>query len=317
MRHFTSLADVPSPRRLLDSAIELKAKPRAYSRLGEGKTLGLLFFNPSLRTRLSTQRAARNLGLDVMVMNVGSEGWQLEFAEGAVMEGSSAEHIQEAAAVMGQYCELLGVRSFPGLADQGDDYAETVLHGFQAHAGVPIISLESATRHPLQSLADWLTIETLKTRPRPKVVLSWAPHVRALPQAVPNSFAEWMNQAEVDFVITHPEGYELATEFAGQAQIEYDQARAFEGADFIYAKNWSSYRQYGQILRSDRDWMITEAKMRRTNAARFLHCLPVRRNVVVEDAVLDGPQSSVIVQAANRVPAAQAVLKALLEGLEG
>ncbi|MDX2284803.1 MAG: N-acetylornithine carbamoyltransferase [Bacteroidia bacterium] len=317
MRQFLSVHDVRDPQALLQAARDAKRHPLAHASLGAGKTLGLIFFNPSLRTRLSTQRAARNLGLDVIVMNVGTEGWQLEFQDGAVMNGDKAEHVREAAAVIGQYCELIGVRTFPSLTDREADYRDHVLEAFVRHAGVPVVSLESAIRHPLQSLADWLTIDELRQRPRPKVVLSWAPHVRALPQAVPNSFAEWMLTAGVNLVIAHPEGYELAPEFTAGATVEYDQHKAFEGADFIYAKNWSSYTQYGRILRQDAAWMITPDKMALTASARFMHCLPVRRNVVVQDEVLDSPASVVIAQAANRVPAAQAVLRMMLESLNG
>ncbi|TAE59171.1 MAG: N-acetylornithine carbamoyltransferase [Bacteroidetes bacterium] len=315
MRHFVSVRDVSDLSALLQSAHACKRDPLAHKTLGQHKTLGLIFFNASMRTRLSTQRAAQNLGMSVIVMNVGSEGWQLEFQDGAIMNGDKAEHVKEAAAVMGQYCEILGVRSFPTLKDREADYAERVMEGFVNYAGVPIVSLESATRHPLQSLADLMTIEELKTRPRPKVVLTWAPHVRALPQAVPNSFVEWMKVADVELVVTHPEGYELAPEFSEGVQVEYEQNRAFEGADFIYAKNWSSYQDYGTILSTDPEWMVTQEKMALTNEGKFMHCLPVRRNIVVEDAVLDSPASIVIREAANRVPAAQAVLQAILSSL--
>lgn len=274
--------------------------------------MGLLFFNSSLRTRLSTQRAAQNLGLELIVMNVGQDSWGLEFEDGAIMNGNKAEHIKEAAPVVGQYCDIVGIRSFPGLVDREEDYSENVMNQFVKHTGRPILSLESATRHPLQSLADLITIEELKTKPRPKVVLTWAPHVKALPQAVPNSFAEWMNAADVDFVITHPEGYELAPEFVGNAKVTYNQEEAFKDADFIYAKNWSSYSQYGQILNQDPSWMVTMDKMNLTNNAKFMHCLPVRRNVVVEDAVLDSPNSVVVQQAGNRIWSAQVVIKQML-----
>ena len=300
-------------------ALTEKQAPFAHQHLGRNRTLGLLFFNASLRTRLSTQRAAQNLGLQTMVMNVTQDSWGLEFEDGAVMNGDKAEHVREAAAVIGQYCELIGVRSFPTLTDREGDYSEKVINQFVRYAGRPLVSLESATRHPLQSLADLVTIEEFKTSPRPKVVLTWAPHVKALPQAVPNSFAEWMNAAAalglVDFVIAHPPGYELAPEFSGHAPVTQNQREAFAGADFIYAKNWSSYREYGQILSRDPDWMVTPEKMALTNSAKFMHCLPVRRNVVVADAVLDSPASIVIPQAGNRVWAAQAVLKRMLESL--
>jgi N-succinyl-L-ornithine transcarbamylase len=312
MQHFLSVKDPIDIQALVKEALLIKKTPYADKHLGKNRTLGLLFFNASLRTRLSTQRAAQNLGLESIVMNVGQDGWGLEFEDGAIMNGNKAEHIKEAAPVIGQYCDIVGVRSFPGLENREEDYSEQVINQFVKHTGKPILSLESATRHPLQSLADLITIEELKTKPRPKVVLTWAPHVKALPQAVPNSFAEWMNQADVDFVITHPEGYELAPEFAGNAKVTYDQKEAFEGADFIYAKNWSSYKDYGKIMNSDPAWMVTMEKMKLTNNAKFMHCLPVRRNVVVEDAVLDSDHSVVIQQAGNRVWAAQTVLKNLL-----
>ncbi len=315
MKQFLSVHDSADIPALVREALALKKDPFAYKHLGTNKTLGLLFFNSSLRTRLSTQRAAQNLGLDVIVMNVGQDSWGLEMTEGAVMDGDKAEHVKEGAPVIGQYCDIIGVRSFAGLTDKEKDKQEEVLSQFVKYAGVPVISLESALRHPLQSLTDLITIEEYKKKPRPKVVLSWAPHVKALPQAVPNSFAEWMNHANVDFVITHPEGYELDPQFVGNAQVTYNQQEAFAGADFIYAKNWSSYTSYGKILSKDPAWSITADKMRLTNNAKFMHCLPVRRNVVVMDEVLDGPDSIVIPQAGNRIWAAQVVLKRMLEAL--
>ncbi|OZI09891.1 acetylornithine carbamoyltransferase [Siphonobacter sp. BAB-5385] len=313
MKQFLSVHDVPDLPGLVQEALWLKQNPYADENLGRHKTLGLLFFNASLRTRLSTQKAAENLGMKVMVMNVTTDSWGLEFEDGAIMNGNKAEHVKEAAAVVGQYCDIIGVRSFPSLTDREKDYQEQVIKQFVKYAGVPILSLESATRHPLQSFTDLITIEETKTVARPKVVLTWAPHVKALPQAVPNSFAEWMNAADVDFVITHPEGYALAPEFSGNARITHNQREAFEGADFIYAKNWSSYETYGQIINSDPAWMITQEKMGLTNQAKFMHCLPVRRNLVVEDAVLDSANSIVIQEAGNRVWAAQAVLKRMLQ----
>lgn len=312
MQNFLSVKDAVDVQALVKEALLYKKTPYADKHIGRNRTMGLLFFNSSLRTRLSTQRAAQNLGLELMVMNVGQDSWGLEFEEGTIMDGNKAEHIKEAAPVIGQYCDIVGIRSFPGLVDREEDYSEKVLNQFVKHTGRPIVSLESATRHPLQSLADLITIEELKTKPRPKVVLTWAPHVKALPQAVPNSFAEWMNAADVDFVITHPEGYELAPEFVGNAKVTHNQNEAFEGADFIYAKNWSSYNQYGQILNQDPAWMVTMEKMKLTNDAKFMHCLPVRRNIVVEDAVLDSPNSVVVQQAGNRVWSAQVVLKQIL-----
>ncbi|WP_420153935.1 N-acetylornithine carbamoyltransferase [Siphonobacter sp.] len=313
MKQFLSVHDVPDLPGLVQEALWLKQNPYADENLGRHKTLGLLFFNASLRTRLSTQKAAENLGMKVMVMNVTTDSWGLEFEDGAIMNGNKAEHVKEAAAVVGQYCDIIGVRSFPSLTDREKDYQEQVIKQFVKYAGVPILSLESATRHPLQSFTDLITIEETKMVARPKVVLTWAPHVKALPQAVPNSFAEWMNAADVDFVITHPEGYALAPEFSGNVRVTHNQREAFEGADFIYAKNWSSYETYGQIINSDPAWMITQEKMGLTNQAKFMHCLPVRRNLVVEDAVLDSANSIVIQEAGNRVWAAQAVLKRMLQ----
>ncbi len=315
MNQFLSVKDAYNVDQLVKDALLAKKTPFSDKHLGKNRTIGLLFFNASLRTRMSTQRAAQNLGMEVIVMNVGSDSWQLEMQDGALMNGDKAEHVKEAAAVVGQYCDIVGVRSFPTLVDRDADYAETVMTQFRKYVNKPLLSLESSTRHPLQSLTDLITIEETKTTKRPKVVLSWAPHVKALPQCVPNSFSEWMNIADVDFVITHPEGYELAPEFVGNAKIEYDQNKAFEGADYIYAKNWSSYKEYGKILSQDPLWMITADKMRLTNNAKFMHCLPVRRNVVVEDAVLDSPNSLVIQQAGNRVWAAQVVIKEMLISL--
>lgn len=312
MNRFLSAADVPDIPALVREALALKADPFAFETLGRRRTLVLLFFNPSLRTRLSTEKAGLNLGMQVISMNADA-GWKIEFTDGAVMNGDTAEHVREAAAVISQYADIIGVRTFPSLTDRERDYADFVMNRFVECATVPVISLESATRHPLQSLADWMTVEEHKKTARPKVVLSWAPHPRALPQAVPNSFVEWMKRADVELVITHPEGYELAEEFAGGVRVEYDQRKAFEGADFIYGKNWSSFADYGKILNRDPGWTITAEKMALTNNGKFMHCLPVRRNVVVDDAVLDGPHSIVINQANNRTWAAQAVLKSILE----
>lgn len=312
MKNFTCYKDAYNVPQLVSEALIMKKSPYADKHVGKNKTLGLLFFNSSLRTRLSTQKAAQNLGMEVMVMNVGADSWQLEMNEGVIMNGDKAEHIIEAAAVIGQYCDIVGVRSFPGLKNREEDYSEIILNQFIKYTGKPIISLESATRHPLQSLTDLITIEEFKTVKKPKVVLSWAPHVKALPQCVPNSFAEWMCHSDVDFTITQPEGYELSDEFTQGAKIEYDQEKAFQEADFIYAKNWSSYKDYGKILEVKKDWQITMKKMELTNNAKFMHCLPVRRNVVVEDAVLDSDQSIVIEQAGNRQWAAQIVLKQIL-----
>ncbi|MDB5258031.1 MAG: argF [Chitinophagaceae bacterium] len=313
MENFISVKDVKNISALVNEALELKKNPFAHSELGKNKTLGLIFLNPSLRTRLSTQKAALNLGMNVMVMNMDKEGWALETQDGVIMNHNTVEHIREAAAVMGEYCDIIGVRSFPRLVDQHEDYSEDFFNKFIKYAGVPIVSLESATLHPLQSLADLVTIEETKTKPRPKVVLTWAPHIKALPQAVANSFAEWMVKSDVEFVITHPEGYELAKEFTGNATIEYNQDKALAGADYIYIKNWSSYEDYGKVLSMDSHWMITNEKLKLTDNAQVMHCLPVRRGIELSDEILDGPNSLVIQEASNRVCAAQAVLKKMLE----
>lgn len=312
MDNFLSINDVADLKSLIKEAMIFKKVPTADKHLGKNRTIGLLFFNSSLRTRLSTQRAAQNLGMEVIVMNVGNEGWSLEMEDGVIMDGDKPEHVKEAAAVVGQYCDIVGVRTFAGLTDRDSDYNEKVMSNFVKYCGKPILNLESATRHPLQSLADIITIEELKTKPKPKVVLTWAPHVKALPQAVPNSFAEWMNASDVEFVITNPEGYDLHPNFVGKAYTTHNQAEAFKNADFIYAKNWSSYSDYGKILNTDPAWMIDARKMALTNQAKFMHCLPVRRNLIVADEVIDSANSVVIQQAGNRLWAAQAVLKMLL-----
>jgi N-succinyl-L-ornithine transcarbamylase len=309
MKHFLNTDDIDSLPNWLEKGRELAHHPQSHNHLGEGKTLCLLFFNNSLRTRLSTQKAARLLGLEVIVMNFGAEGWNLELANGTVMDGTSAEHIREAAAVVGQYADLIGVRAFAGLSDRESDRAEAVIRGFAAYSGVPVLNMESATGHPLQALADALTLAGEPARDTPKVVLTWAPHPKALPQAVPNSFVRIMRRMPVDLVIAHPEGYELDEALVGGYRPEYDQQRALEGADFVYVKNWSSVREYGKVLLQDPSWMMTAAKL---GQARFMHCLPVRRNVVVEDAVLDGPRSLVLKQAANRTVSAQLALMHLL-----
>lgn len=316
MKHFTSVNDVKNVQELANLGLELKKQPFIHKSLGINKTIGIIFMNPSLRTRLSTQKAAKNLGMDVMVMNFTGEGWNLETEDGVIMDGNSQEHIKEAAAVIGTYCDIVGIRSFPKFNSKEEDYSEKVINDFIQLCGKPVVSLESATRHPLQSLADLITITELKTVERPKVVLTWAPHPKRLPQAVSNSFAEWMNQADVDLVITHPEGYNLDPKFVGNAKVSYNQSEAFEGADFIYAKNWSSYTSYGEILNSDHSWMVTKEKMDLTNNGKFMHCLPVRRNVVVHDSVMDSDYSACIQQAGNRLWSAQAVLKTMLEGIK-
>lgn len=320
MKLFSSVNDISNLKESVNQALMLKADPFSHQNLGKNKTLGLVFLNPSLRTRLSTQKAALNLGMNVMVMNLDKEGWALETEDGVVMNGTTVEHIREAAAVMGQYCDILGFRSFPKLQDREEDYSEGLFNKFVKFSGVPVISLESATLHPLQSFADLITIEENKNIARPKVVLTWAPHVKALPQAVPNSFSEWMCRAQaegmIDFVITHPEGLELADKFTSGAKIEYDQDTALQGADFVYAKNWSSYTDYGKTVSGAESWMITHKKLEQTNEAKVMHCLPVRRDFELSAEVLDGPHSLVIKEAANRVWSAQMILKSMLEGLK-
>ena len=313
MENFFSIKDVKNINALLANALEVKANPIANKELGRNKTLGLIFYNSSLRTRISSQKAAYNLGMDVIVLNIGSDGWELESKDGVVMDKGTAEHIKEAAAVISEYVDVIGIRCFASLQDRAVDYSEEVLQNFIKHATVPIVNLESSTLHPLQSFADLITIETNKTKPRPKVVLTWAPHPRALPQAVANSFIEWMKEADVELVVTHPKGYELAPEFTNGIATEYDQKKAFEGADFIYAKNWSSYTEYGQILNSDLSWCVNSDKMSVTNNAKFMHCLPVRRNVVVSDEVIDSENSIVIEQASNRVVSIQTILQELIK----
>ena len=278
----------------------------------------MIFFNSSLRTRLSTQKAALNLGMNAIVLDINQGAWKLETERGVIMDGDKPEHILEAIPVMGSYCDVIGVRSFAQFESKAYDYNEVILNQFIEHSGKPVFSMEAATRHPLQSFADLITIEEHKQTARPKVVLTWAPHPRALPQAVPNSFAEWMNAANYEFVITHPEGYELDDKFVGNAIVEYDKEKAYKDADFIYAKNWAAYRDpnYGKILSTDRSWTVDAEKMALTNNARFMHCLPVRRNMIVTDEVIESPQSIVIDEAANRVVSAQTVLKEILIGLK-
>ena len=315
MKQFTSVKDIPDLKKAVESAFEIKKNRYSWNHLGKNKTMVLLFFNSSLRTRLSTQKAAMNLGMNTMVLNVGEESWQLESELGVVMDGDKPEHLLEAIPVIGKYCDVIGVRAFAKFKSREDDYSEIILNQFIKYSGVPVVSMEGATRHPLQSFADVVTIEEFKTKERPKVVLTWAPHPKALPQAVANSFVEWIREAGYDLVVTHPQGYELAPQFVNGLKVEYDQRKAFEGADFIYAKNWSSYSSYGQILSTDRAWTVDEQKMALTDNARFMHCLPVRRNMIVTDGVLDGPSSIVVEQAANREFTAQAVLKMMLENL--
>lgn len=316
MRSFFHVGDIGDLGKALQEARQVKETPFAWQDLGRNKTIILIFFNSSLRTRLSSQKAAMNLGMNTIVLNVNGDSWKLETEMGVVMDGDKPEHLREAIPVIGSYCDIIGVRSFAGLKDKSFDYNETILRQFIEYSGKPVISLESATVHPCQAFADLITINEYKSVARPKVVLTWAPHPRALPQAVPNSFAEWMNAADVDFVITHPEGYELDPQFVGDARVEYDQMKAFEGADFIYAKNWSSVSRYGQILSQDRAWTVGARQMAVTDNAYFMHCLPVRRNMIVTDEVIDSPRSIVIPEAANRVVSAQVVMKRMLEDLQ-
>lgn len=315
MKYFTTVHDIANPVQLIEEALALKQKPFAHALAGKHKTLGLIFFNMSLRTRLSTQKAALNLGMNVMVMNIGAEGWALEYDSGVIMNGDKVEHVKDAAAVMGLYCDIIALRCFPGLKDRAEDYSEKVLLQFMKYSKVPLISMESATLHPLQSLADMMTIREFKKTEKPKVVLTWAPHIKALPQAVANSFSEWTLQCGYDLTIAQPEGYELCGEYTRGAHIEYDQQKALADADFVYVKNWSSYTSYGEVLPVSSDWMPDTEKMKVTNAAHIMHCLPVRRNVELSDELLDGPQSLIQAQAENRIYAAQAVIKQMLNNL--
>lgn len=312
MKHYASIQDISDIHSWIKEARKIKENPLKDKKLGKHKTLGLLFFNSSLRTRLSTQKAALNLGMNTIVMNVSEDAWGIEFENGSIMNGTTAEHIKEAAAVVSQYCDVIAVRAFPTLKDKEKDEREQVLNAFIKYASVPIINMESATSHPLQGLTDAITIAENTTKKRPKVVLSWAPHVKALPHAVANSFVEAMQKMDVDFVITNPEEYNLDKRITKNTTIIHNQKEAFKDADFVYAKNWSSYDDYGQIVKTDLDWMITKEKI---GDAKFMHCLPVRRNVVVEDAVLDSENSLVIQQANNRTFAAQLVLKKIVEDL--
>lgn len=316
MKQFLTVNDIGDLNKALQDAAEVKSTPYAWDYLGKNKTITLIFFNSSLRTRLSTQKAAINLGMNIIVLDVNKDGWKLESEFGVIMDGDKPEHLREAVPVIGRYCDIIGVRSFASFEDKKADYEEQILKQFIDYAGVPVISMESATRHPLQAFADLFTIEEYKTKQRPKVVLTWAPHPRALPQAVPNSFVEWMKEADVDLIVAHPEGYELAPEFMDGVTVEYDQKKAFEGADFIYAKNWASYKDYGQILSKDMSWTVDEEKMALTDSAKFMHCLPVRRNMVVSDGVIDSENSIVIDEAANRVVSAQVVIKRMLESIK-
>ena len=314
MKNFLSVKDVTDLNELVQGALDLKKNPYEHKFLGLNKTLGLIFFNPSLRTRLSTQKAALNLGMNVMIMNFDAEDWMLETADGAIMNGRTVEHIKDAAAVMGEYCDIIGIRSFPKFVTKEEDYKEDFLEKFKEYSKVPILSLESATLHPLQSLADLITItENTSELTKAKVVLTWAPHVKPLPQAVANSFAEWMLKANVDFTITHPKGYELCPEFTKVAKVNYNQQEALMNADFVYVKNWSAYYRYGQILPVSDDWLLNKNTIRVTNQAKIMHCLPVRRGVELSHELIDSKDSLVLQQASNRLWAAQAVLKRMLE----
>jgi N-succinyl-L-ornithine transcarbamylase len=320
MRVFQNVSDIGNLQQAMKEAFEIKDDRFRYSDLGKNKTCLLIFFNNSLRTRLSTQKAAMNLGMNVIVLDVNQGAWKLETERGVVMDGDKSEHLLEAIPVMGCYCDIIGVRSFATFQNRQDDYEEKILNQFIKYSGKPVFFMESATVHPLQSFADLITIEEYKRSERPKVVLSWAPHPKALPQAVPNSFAQWMNAADVDFVITHPEGYELDPKFVGEAHVEYDQMKAFEGADFIYAKNWSCPgvtrpADYGKVISMDMSWTVDDRHMAVTNDAFFMHCLPVRRNMIVTDSVIESPNSLVIPEAANREISAQVVLKRMLTNL--
>jgi N-succinyl-L-ornithine transcarbamylase len=311
MKKYTSINDIENIPGIIQEAIQLKQNPFQFEKLGQHKTLVMLFFNSSLRTRLSTEKAAKNLGMQVMVLNV-NDAWDLEFEDGTIMNLNSSEHVKEAAQVISQYADIIAVRAFPTLKDKQKDESEFVLKCFVKYASVPVVNMESSTAHPLQALTDAITIEELKTKVNPKVVLSWAPHPKALPHAVANSFVKMMTELEVDFSITHPKGYELNSEITKETPINYNQEEALKNADFVYVKNWSSYADYGKIVSQDSDWMLTKEKL---GTAKFMHCLPVRRNVVVEDAVLDSDNSVVIHEANNRTYAAQVVLKKIIENL--
>lgn len=315
MKQFISVHDVPNINALVEKALVHKASPFANKSMGANKRIGCLFLNPSMRTRLSTQIAAQNLGMEAIVFNIGSEGWALEFEEGAIMNGTTVEHVKDAAPIMGQYFDVLAIRTFPSLKSREEDYSERYIKQFIKYAGIPVVSLESATLHPLQSLTDVITIkETLKETRKPKIVLTWAPHVKPLPQCVANSFAQWITTwGEADFVVTHPEGYELDEQFTKGAIITHNQDEALKDADYVYVKNWSSYKDYGQILCRDNGWMLTNQKLEPTNTAKVMHCLPVRRSVELSDEILDGPNSIITQEASNRVWAAQAVLSEILK----
>lgn len=317
MKQFFGVQDIGDLHKALNEAFEVKKNRFGFQELGKNKSLLMIFFNNSLRTRLSTQKAAMNLGMNVIVLDVNQGAWKLETERGVIMDGDKSEHLLEAIPVMGSFCDLIGVRSFARFENKEDDYSEKILQQFVQYSGKPVFSMESATCHPLQAFADLITIEEYKKTKRPKVVLSWAPHPKSLPQAVPNSFAQWMNATDYEFVVTHPHGYELAPQFVGNARIEYDQDKALEGADFVYAKNWSAYADpnYGKVISKDMSWTISDEKMALTNNGYFMHCLPVRRNMIVTDSVIESKQSLVIPEAANREISAEVVIKRFLESL--
>ena len=315
MKNFITINDLPNFEKCIDNALIYKVDPFIHNGIGKNKTIGLLFFNPSLRTRLSTQLAAQNLGLNIMVMNLSTETWALEFEDGTKMSGIRSEHVKEAAAVISQYCDIIGIRAFANLTDKNKDEAEIVLNSFSKYAKKPILNMESSTSHPLQAIADAITIKENMPKHKPKVVLTWAPHPKALPHAVGNSFTRMIHHIDADYYIAQPEGYELDSRITKNAKITYNQSEALENADFVYAKNWASYSNYGQILKTDNEWMLTKEKMKITNNAKFMHCLPVRRNIIVSDEVLDNKNSLVIQQANNRTFAAQSVIKILIDGI--
>lgn len=319
MKKFLSVHDADNIDFLVKSALNFKKNPLINNKQGKGKRIGLLFLNPSMRTRLSTQIAAQNLGMEAIVFNASQEGWKLEFEEGAIMDNDTAEHVKDAAPILGNYFDIVGVRTFPSLKNREEDYAEKILNQFVKYAGIPVISLESATVHPLQSLTDIITISEhlpLKNKTKPKVVLTWAPHVKPLPQCVANSFSEWVNAwGQAEFVIANPEGYDLDKRFTKDATVSNDQEQALKNADFVYVKNWSNYNDYGKIIPVEKDWMLTNKKLKITNNAKVMHCLPVRRNVELSDEVLDGPHSIITEEAGNRIWAAQAVLSDILKGI--
>ncbi len=315
MKNFITINDLPNFKKCVENALIYKIDPFIHNGIGKNKTICLLFFNPSLRTRLSTQLAAQNLGLNIMVMNLSTETWALEFEDGTKMSGIRSEHVKEAAAVISQYCDIIGIRAFANLTDKNKDEAEIVLNSFSKYAKKPILNMESSTSHPLQAIADAITIKENMPKHKPKVVLTWAPHPKALPHAVGNSFTRMINHIDADYYIAQPEGYELDSRITKNAKITYNQSEALENADFVYAKNWASYSNYGQILKTDNEWMLTKEKMKITNNAKFMHCLPVRRNIIVSDEVLDNKNSLVIQQANNRTFAAQSVIKLLIDGI--